>query len=30
MDADLSGKNAKFVTPPDLVALVAWTNKVMS
>ena len=30
IEADLSGKNAKFVTPPDLVALVEWADKVLS
>jgi len=24
------GKNARFVTPPDLVALVEWADKVVS
>ena len=27
-DSDLEGKNARFVTPPDLVALVEWADKV--
>ena len=29
-DTDLEGKNARFVTPPDLVALVVWADKVLS
>ena len=29
-DTDLTGKNARFVTPPDLVALVEWADKVLS
>jgi len=29
-DSDLQGKNARFVTPPDLVALVEWADKVLS
>ena len=27
---DLEGKNARFVTPQDLVALVEWADKVLS
>jgi hypothetical protein len=29
-DTDLRGKNARFVTPPDLVALVEWADKILS
>jgi hypothetical protein len=29
-EIDLDGKNARFVTPPDLVALVEWAEKVLS
>jgi hypothetical protein len=29
-DSDLDSKNARFVTPPDLVALVEWADKVLS
>ena len=29
-DTYLEFKNARFVTPPDLVALVAWADKVLS
>ena len=28
--SDIDGKNARFVTPPDLVALVAWADNVLS
>ena len=28
-DDDLEGKNARFVTPPNLVALVEWADKVL-
>lgn len=29
-DDDQEGKNARFVTPPNLVALVKWADKVIS
>jgi hypothetical protein len=29
-DTGLYGKNARFVTPPDLVALVEWADKTLS
>jgi predicted peroxiredoxin len=29
-DTDLDGKNARFVTPPDLVALAEWADKILS